>query len=85
MAGLAAETTSGLHRDVALAKHPGRRFREAWKGFQAVLRAVIGAPDYERYLEHVLRAHPGECPLTREQFAARQLDRRYNRVGGRCC
>jgi uncharacterized short protein YbdD (DUF466 family) len=54
--------------------------RVAW-----VVRRVIGAPDYERYLAHVRHAHAGATPLTREQFAHDVLARRYERPGSRCC
>jgi uncharacterized short protein YbdD (DUF466 family) len=50
-----------------------------------VVRLVIGAPDYERYLAHVRRAHPGEVPLSRDAFAHDALARRYERPGSRCC
>jgi uncharacterized short protein YbdD (DUF466 family) len=50
-----------------------------------VVRRVIGAPDYERYLAHVREAHAGATPLTREQFARDALARRYVRPGSRCC
>ena len=51
----------------------------------AVLRCVIGAPDYERYLAHASNRHPGTTPLTREEFARDALSRRYDRPGSRCC
>ena len=51
----------------------------------SVLRVVIGAPDYERYLAHVARRHPGTTPLSREEFARDALARRYDRPGSRCC
>ena len=50
-----------------------------------VIRRVIGAPDYERYLAHQRRCHQGEPPLTREAFAQDALARRYNQPGNRCC
>jgi uncharacterized short protein YbdD (DUF466 family) len=46
---------------------------------------VIGAPDYERYVEHVARRHPGCMPLSRDEFARDALARRYDRPGSRCC
>lgn len=49
------------------------------------IRFVIGAPDYERYLEHMSARHPGEKPLTRAEFASQRLDDRYARPGSRCC
>jgi uncharacterized short protein YbdD (DUF466 family) len=51
----------------------------------SVLRRVIGAPDYERYLAHVARRHPNTLPLSREEFARDALARRYDRPGSRCC
>ena len=50
-----------------------------------VLRVVIGVPDYDRYLAHVRRRHPGRTPLTREAFLAERLEARYSRPGSRCC
>jgi uncharacterized short protein YbdD (DUF466 family) len=47
--------------------------------------AVIGAPNYERYCEHVRRAHPDGRVLTRDEFFCRQLEHRYSRPGARCC
>lgn len=50
-----------------------------------VIRQVIGVPDYETYLAHAHRCHPGAVPMTREAFAADALARRYERPGSRCC
>ncbi len=54
--------------------------RVAW-----AVRRVIGAPDYERYVAHVRRAHPGTTPLSRDAFARDVLAQRYERPGSRCC
>jgi uncharacterized short protein YbdD (DUF466 family) len=51
----------------------------------AVVRRVIGAPDYAAYLTHVRRVHPGAVPMSREAFARDALSRRYDRPGSRCC
>ena len=50
-----------------------------------VVRTVLGAPDYQRYLEHVRERHPGEPPLTCEEFHLERLSARYTRPGSRCC
>lgn len=50
-----------------------------------VIRRIIGAPDYDRYLLHVARRHPDTTPLTRDEFARDALARRYDRPGSRCC
>ncbi len=49
------------------------------------LRFVIGAPDYEAYLEHFRASHPSEKPLTRGEFASVRLEDRYAKAGSRCC
>ena len=49
------------------------------------LRAVIGVPDYERYVAHVRRCHPGREPMTREAFVRERLEARYSKPGARCC
>lgn len=51
----------------------------------AVVRRVIGVPDYEGYLAHMRERHPGSMPLTRERFLAERLQARYERPGSRCC
>lgn len=66
----------------ALADLP-RRLRLA--RIAQVIRRVIGAPDYERYLAHQRQCHRNEQPLTREAFAKDALARRYNQPGNRCC
>ena len=50
-----------------------------------LLRAILGAPDYERYQAHVRAHHPGHTPLTRDEFARERLAARYDRPGARCC
>lgn len=49
------------------------------------LRFVIGAPDYERYVEHMRAAHPNAEPLSREEFASERMRERYAKAGARCC
>jgi uncharacterized short protein YbdD (DUF466 family) len=49
------------------------------------LRAILGAPDYERYTAHVRVAHP-ECePVSRAQFERERMESRYSKPGSRCC
>jgi len=49
------------------------------------LRAIIGVPDYDRYVEHCRAHHPDASPMTRDQFAKDLLERKYSRPGTRCC
>jgi uncharacterized short protein YbdD (DUF466 family) len=50
-----------------------------------VVRTIIGAPDYERYVAHVRQCHPGQPVMTREEFAKSRLEARYSQPGNRCC
>ena len=50
-----------------------------------VIRAVLGAPDYEQYLAHMREHHPEAVPLTLDEFTRQRTDERYNRPGARCC
>lgn len=51
----------------------------------STLRRIIGAPDYQAYLAHREKFHPG-CPvLTEQEFIAERLVDRYSRPGSRCC
>ncbi|HVE77388.1 MAG TPA: YbdD/YjiX family protein [Gemmatimonadaceae bacterium] len=66
--------------------HRLRRRLGAARGTLArVLRAVVGAPDYDAYLAHLLRHHPGATPLSPRAFAEQRWADRYARPGGRCC
>ena len=56
-----------------------------WTRIGAVLRRIIGAPDYEGYVGHVRRCHPDQVPVSRSDFYKRQLEDRYSRPGSRCC
>lgn len=51
----------------------------------AVLRQVLGAPDYERYVAHVRERHPGTEPLGRAEFLAGRMHDRYSKPGAKCC
>jgi uncharacterized short protein YbdD (DUF466 family) len=50
-----------------------------------VVRTIIGAPDYERYVAHVKKCHPGQAVMSRDEFAKSRLEARYNQPGNRCC
>ena len=46
---------------------------------------LFGIPDYERYAAHLASHHPGDPVLSRREFYARSIDRKYCRSGPRCC
>lgn len=51
----------------------------------AVLRRIIGAPDYDGYVAHMQRCHPDREPVSKATFEQQRLEDRYNRPGSRCC
>jgi uncharacterized short protein YbdD (DUF466 family) len=49
---------------------------------------MIGVPDYETYVAHVARAHPGRAPMTYKEFFRERQAARYGASGSRgmrCC
>jgi len=48
------------------------------------LRQVSGDDAYERYLAHHRQAHPGETPMTQEQYFKKRQDEKWSKVS-RCC
>ena len=61
------------------------RFASLLSGAARALRAMLGAPDYDRYVEHVRVSHPECVPMTRSEFARERLASRYSKPGARCC
>ncbi len=51
----------------------------------AVVRRIIGAPDYDTYLAYMVANHPDAMPLTMREFEASRLNSRYTQPGSRCC
>ena len=49
------------------------------------IKAVLGVPDYERYLAHMRTAHPGDRVMSETEFRHTRMNDRYNRAGSRCC
>ncbi len=59
--------------------------RAALRRAAAVVRRIVGVPDYETYLAHVRECHAGTAPMTREEFEHARLEDKYSRPGQRCC
>lgn len=51
----------------------------------AIVRRVVGVPDYERYVTHVRERHPDTVPMSRDEFERTRLEAKYSRPGQRCC
>ena len=51
----------------------------------AMVRGIAGMPDYQAYLEHLHRCHPGRAPLGEREFFDEYLRARYADGPNRCC
>jgi uncharacterized short protein YbdD (DUF466 family) len=49
------------------------------------LRLMVGLPDYDVYLDHMARKHPGRAPMSYEDFFRERLEARFGSGAGRCC
>jgi uncharacterized short protein YbdD (DUF466 family) len=57
----------------------------ALSALSGVLRRIAGMPDYEAYVRHLQRAHPGRpVPSEREYFDC-YVEARYGDGPTRCC
>jgi len=77
-----AASRGSVARCAALVRSSVRAFV---RGIPSVVRQVVGAPDYERYLEHHARSHAGAAPLGRRAFYAEFVSRRFGPGPTRCC
>jgi uncharacterized short protein YbdD (DUF466 family) len=62
-----------------------RRWVAGLPRLAAVVRRMIGVPDYETYLVHMRQRHPGCTPMDRKTFERERLTARYKATGSRCC
>ena len=53
--------------------------------YAAILRRIIGVPDYDAYLAHLTTHQPDAIPLTPREFELARMHERYKQPGSRCC
>jgi len=51
----------------------------------AVVRRIIGVPDYDEYLAHMQRQFPDCTPMDERTFERERMAARYHMPGSRCC
>jgi uncharacterized short protein YbdD (DUF466 family) len=57
-----------------------------WRALCTTCRQIFGIPDYDAYLAHAATRHPDARVLTRDEYFAQAIERRYGGRGpGRCC
>ena len=49
------------------------------------LATIVGAPDYERYVERLRARRPDAAPLSRGELLLARQRARLERPGSRCC
>ncbi len=49
------------------------------------LRLMVGVPDYGAYLKHMAATHPGQPPMSYEDFFLERQQARYSARTGKCC
>ncbi len=59
--------------------------RDLQRRVHTVLLAILGAPNYDRYVALTAARTPHVAPMSRDEFARERLAARYNRPGARCC
>ena len=55
------------------------------KRVAAIVRRMIGVPDYDTYLAHMRERYPECTPLDLRSFERERLTARYKATGSRCC
>lgn len=62
------------------------RLKLLWQRMRETASLMIGLPDYERYAAHIRLRHPDRPVMSRAEFVAERMTRRYEGGGaGRCC
>jgi uncharacterized short protein YbdD (DUF466 family) len=56
-----------------------------WNLLSSFLRRLAGMPDYEAYVAHARRCHPGTPVLSEQQFYDDFIRARYGDGPTRCC
>lgn len=52
----------------------------------ASIHTIIGAPNYEQYVNHMKTHHPNQPILKKGDFYQQMIDRKYNsKTANRCC
>lgn len=58
----------------------------AWTGRAvAIVRRIVGVPDYDAYLAHMQRQYPDCTPMDPRTFERERLAAKYTQPGSRCC
>ena len=76
---------SGATSQPAIAARGSQSLGDRVRRVLRVVRAIIGEPDYDRYVAHMRDHHPGCEMASRDEFMRQRMESRYSRPGTRCC
>jgi uncharacterized short protein YbdD (DUF466 family) len=65
--------------------HTPASWRAKLQRVAALVRRIVGVPDYDAYLSHMQRHHPECAPMDARTFERERLADKYSRPGSRCC
>lgn len=68
-----------------LSTHSPASWRAKLRRVAALVRRIVGVPDYDAYLSHMQRHHPECTPMDARTFERERLADKYSRPGSRCC
>ena len=60
-------------------------FRARLARVAAVVKRIIGVPDYQEYLAHMQRQYPECTPMDPRTFEKERMAAKYRLPGSRCC
>ena len=61
------------------------RLRRGWRAAAWYVREVVGENDYDKYVAHLARRHPGRPLPSRRDFERAKTDRMEADPKARCC
>lgn len=66
-----------INQCLPLGDPPRSRWQKIWHGLQQSFRLMVGVHDYQNYLQHMRRHHPGQTPMNEREFYRYCLDARF--------
>lgn len=64
----------------------GESLAQAGRYLGQSMRLMVGLPEYDTYVAHMEKTHPGQPMMSYEDFFRERQEARYNGAkAGRCC
>jgi uncharacterized short protein YbdD (DUF466 family) len=84
-APLSPALTDDSRTTTRVSQHAPRSWRAQVARVLAIVRRIVGVPDYDAYLAVMRRKHPECTPMDARTFERERLAEKYMRPGSRCC